>query len=237
MPIHGRPPARLVLGVSPVGGATALVEDGRLLGVEPGDATAGWPASARRLLQSLGRAPEAIDQVAGPLSGKLPPVAQRILLARAARAALGAHAAFVGQGLVGTGLPRPFDSRDRVSLHAADRCRAAAAYYTAGERLVFILVEDAGRRSRWLGTSGKLLALGSGSADAAEAVALQGMAETGAPLALLAGVGAPGGDGANLRASALHGDEALAAGAALVARADERQGSWVPAAWQAHAPG
>ncbi len=116
-------------------------------------------------------------------------------------------------------------------------CCAAAAYYTAGERLAFILVEDAGQRSRWLGTSGKLVALGPGSADAAEAIALQGMAETGAPLALLVGFGSLGTEDAALRASALQGDLALAAGAALLARADERQGSWVPAAWQAHGPG
>lgn len=230
MPITGRRPASLVLGLSEPGGAAAIVRDGRLLSVAPPSGEAGWPAGA--VGDALGRAGvsgAAIEQVAFATNpGPLGPLRRR-RAARRARAALGTHAAFVCQGLVGTGLPRAFDRSDRVSLHGPQRCLAASAYYSAGARVVLVFAVYEGRVTPFLGTSGKVVPLAEDrpAADLAAAIADWSAA---LPADRMRVVGAPPIGGAE--ATPFDGPTALAVGAAWLAGADERQGAWVPAAWQ-----
>ena len=230
MSISGRRPASLVLGLHEPGGAAALVRDGRLLAVAAPSGEAGWPTGAvSDALRSAGLGPEAVEQVALAVPpGPLAPLRRR-RAARRARAALGSGAAFVGRGLVGTGLPRAFDRSDRVSLHAPARCLAACAYYTAGARVVLVFAVYEGAVTPFLGTSGKVVPLASAEPVASlPAVVARWTESVSADRVRVVGAAPPPG----AEATPFDGPTALAVGAAWLGRADERQGAWVPAPWR-----
>lgn len=213
--VRGRDPAACVLGVTP-SGAAAVVRQGRLLAVEAHDDP--WTAVARALAAG-GLGVDGVEQVAVAC----PPGRLRWLSwAHAARRHLGQGAAHRGRGVVGTGLPRRWDRRDRLTLHPPSRSRAAAAYYAQGQRSVLVVLRGEDALQGWLGTSGKLVDLplpeGTGLVELARRVGAEVVvAEPG----LAPGYAAP----------RLVGALAEAAGAAWLAWADERQGAWTPAPW------
>jgi hypothetical protein len=212
-----------------------VVRDGRLLGVAPPSGEAGWPAGAvTEALRSAGISAEAVEQVALAVTpGALAPLRRR-RAARRARAALGSRAAFVGRGLVGTGLPRAFDRSDRVSLHPPARCLAACAYYTAGARVVLVFAVHEGAVTPFLGTSGKVVPLAASEPVGSLPAVVARWTET-IDADRVRVVGAPPLGGAE--AAPFDAPTALAVGAAWLGRADERQGAWVPAPWRPGTPG
>ncbi|MCB9742393.1 MAG: carbamoyl transferase [Alphaproteobacteria bacterium] len=90
--------------------------------------------------------------------------ALRRMLARQLRGELGPRAGFLSAGVVGTGLPRRRDRRDRITLHDHHRCHAAAAYYTSGRRDSLVIIADGVGDGLgltvWRGTAGKVVLLG-----------------------------------------------------------------------------
>jgi len=238
-------PADLVLGLclDPAGSGVALVRAGRLEAVAGMDGP-GWPSQAvAKVLATSGLSVGAVAHVALALSGSGP--ARRLrrhLLGRQVRQHLGHEAAYVGAGRMGTRPLRSRDGRDRVTGHARGRCLAAAVAYTSGWRDGLVAVADHGRLQLWRATSGKLVALEDGLLDLADPVdavaraaarlGLDRVALAGSALsepALAADLAAVEGIQATWQLP-LAGARAAAAGAALVAWADERQGAWVPAA-------
>jgi hypothetical protein len=223
--IRGRAPARVMLGLDGEG-AAAVVVDGRVCALQSG-ADVWTTATAALSLADVDIA--GVEQLAvaeAPAPRPLAWWAHR-RWARDASDGLGGGGGFRGQGRVGTRLPRVWDRRDRVTLHDPARCRAAAAYYTAGVRAALVAVQVQGEVRLWLGTSGKLVAL-----PAAGSVPLSRTAhELGVGVVIvdqrLAAQGLP----SDARTSTVSGPAARALGAALLAWADERQGAWVPALW------
>ena len=221
MSLSGRPPATCILGLARgTDAAAAVVAQGVLVGWGRGSEQ-GAVAEALLRAERLGSGVEqvAVSEAPRPLA--------RVRAARAARQLVGKRAAFVGSGLVGQRLPRRFDLRDRVSIHDPAACRAAAAYYTAGERVVLVLVEQGGSLSPWLGTSGKLVSLGPAERAEGAASVDRWRAHAGAERVRWVGDDRPAG----VDAAPLSGSLACAVGAAWLAWADERQGAWVPPAW------
>lgn len=221
MSIAGRPPASRILGVCRgPDAAAALVVEGALVGWGRGS-DQGAVAEALVRADTVGSTVEQVAFSADP--GPL----RRVRCARAARLLVGKRAAFVGQGVVGRGLPRRSDRRDRVTLHPPAACLAASAYFTAGARVLLVLVVDQGGLSPWLGTSGKLVSLGAAEAPAGADSVSRWLEKSGAPSARWVGVDRP----ENAQPGPVEGTLAQAVGAAWLGWAEERQGAWVPPVW------
>ena len=234
MAITGRAPAEVVLGVAP--GAAALTVGGALRAVRAGGEDGPWGALAiHGCLADAGLRALDVEQVAVAEGGPDRLGLRRRRLATQARDVLGAHAAFVGKGLVGTGLPRARDGSDRLSRHAPLRCLAAAGAFTSGERVVVVVVELGGVARALLGTSGKVLDpdLPAGPVTAGQ-IATWRAALRAEPVVYVADHDRPC-PLEGVATAPVWGAQALAAGAALLARADERQGAWVPARWSPRA--
>lgn len=223
--IRGRAPARVVLGLDG-SGAAAVVVGGQVRSVQSGaDVWTTATAALRAAEMEIG----GVEQLAVALApgGRLQRGWAHRRWARDASDRLGVGGGFRGQGLVGTQLPRVWDRRDRVSLHDPARCRAAAAYYTAGVRAALVAVQEAGEVRLWLGTSGKLVALPAGGSMALSRTAR----EVGAELVIADPSLVVGSHASDALSSPVSGPAALALGAALLAWANERQGAWVPTQW------